>query len=155
MKWLKQINNMFAPGRTITGKLQDGEYFWTEVERAKFLIQNLKDDDLNWGQPYHYLLGLDRYFSDINSRTKVAELDVVRKLYLAWISITAQVDSIENSEIDPWWLYKAEAAIDHVMYSVFVYLTLTDKIDFENSLPAMHRAVNNKLNIEFEAPWIS
>jgi hypothetical protein len=139
---------MSAPGRTITGKLTNEPAFWKEVQRAAFLLENLKDDDLNWGQPYFYLRRVKSLLGDEKKTGLEAEFEVVSNLYLAWISIAIQIDTFQDFEIDPWWLYRLDASVQHIFERVLPVLTTDTQNKFFQWMPAMHKASNEKINID-------
>lgn len=79
--------------------------FWNEVERAAFLIQNLNDGELVSEQSRTCLnqIGNDK-------------IDACLRLYEAWAYIKDDVDKATEVgyRFEPYWLYKLEAANDHI-----------------------------------------
>lgn len=156
MNLFTRIRMAWAPGRTITGKMINEPAFWKETQRAVFLLNNLRDDDLNWGQVHYYLRRVESLIHDEKKTSPAAEFEVVSNLYLAWIAIAVQIDGFRDAEIDPWWLYRLDAAVQHIFERVLCSLTTDAQNQFSRYMPAMHQACNEKVNIDLsEQPWIN
>lgn len=148
MNLFTRLRMLWAPGRTITGKMINEPAFWKETQRAVFLLENLRDDDLNWGQPYFYLRRVKSLLQDEKKTSPEAEFEVVTNLYLAWIAIAVQIDGFADAEIDPWWMYRLDATAQHIFERVLCMLTTDAQTQFSRCMPAMHKASNEKTNID-------
>jgi hypothetical protein len=142
MKLWNKILTVFSPGRSITGELVDKLAFWTEVQRASFLLRNLKDDDLNWARPYYYLHQVD-YITNNNDNID-SELEAIRHLYLGWVSIAVQVDTFQDAELDIRWLYRLDASAQHIFERILPRLTLDHQNAFIENIPGIHRICNEQ-----------
>lgn len=146
MNILQRINALFfTPGRTFWGSRIDPESYWDQVERAHLLLDRLKDPDLNWAQPSVYLRGLSKFYFDMSSRDRDGELEALLRLYTTWVSISKEVNSFPDYEIDHWWLYKLEAAGSQIVNCVLPLVHPVDSDIFHAELPNIHRCINNNI----------
>jgi hypothetical protein len=136
------IDKGFSQGRSLSGKLTQQSNFVSEVSRLLFLIENLKEDDLNWGAPYKYIKSSKRYLINIEYRTVSNEIEVLQDLYSALVSIHSQILSFDNYEIDPWWKYKLEAAGNHLFTKVLPCLSFEEQNTFLFSIPNLYKNIN-------------
>jgi hypothetical protein len=136
-KFLNWINQMFS---------SNNSNYWIELERAWFLLKNLQDDDLNWGPVYAQIKHLERYFTDYSIQNKSNELYSVLAFYISWNAIAIQISELNDYELNPWWSYKFDASIQHLNERVFPMLSITNQNIFLNTIPVIHKRMNqNKL----------
>lgn len=143
MKLLNRILAVFSSGRSVNGRLTNEDAFWTEIKRATFLIRNLRDEDLNWSQPYFYLHQVDRILNNPQAISLESEQEVINHLYSAWTSIAVQIDALKDFELDSWWLYRVDAAAQHLFERVVPMLTPEMQGSFIQNIPNIHRECNH------------
>ena len=114
--------------------------FWTEVDRAKFLIQNLCDPDINTGLAQFYLRHLDRM---AHERNKMA---ACRALYAAWAILSSDAFDLLQAdfELDEFWLLRLERTNDHLFERVFSQLNRVEFIKVLESLTTIYSDIRTK-----------
>lgn len=146
-KWLRRA---LSPGRNIWGQISSKESFWNEVTAGLFLLENLKDSDLNWALPDVYIHSIKRMIYT----GELKEFEIITNMYLVWCSIAHQVDQFDDSEIDQNWMIKFDSAAQHIFERIYPYLTIDDKVRFEQTIPLLHASANKTQVYTVPEQWI-